>query len=126
MQHLPANLQYVCLQTDVRDADRQTLRASPHIIDPGDERRDFSDTAALAECMDVIIGVDTSVVHLGGALGKTTWVLLPSNADWRWLLDRRDSPWYSHVKLYRQDRIGDWNGVFAELELDLSRLSDSR
>jgi tetratricopeptide (TPR) repeat protein len=126
MPHLPAELQYICLQTDVRDADRQTLRANPHIIDPGDERRDFSDTAALAECMDVIIGVDTSVVHLGGALGKATWILLPSNADWRWLLDRRDSPWYSQVKLYRQDRIGDWNGVFAQLERDLSRLSGSQ
>ena len=125
IEHLPAGLDYVCLQTDVRDADKQTLRANPHIIDPGDERRDFGETAALAECMDLVLSVDTSVAHLSGALGKHTWILLPSNADWRWLLGRRDSPWYSQAKLYRQDRIGGWGGVFAEIKRDLSRLSDS-
>ncbi len=82
-------------------------------------RNDFSDTAALCECLDLVISVDTSVAHLSGALGKRTWVVLPFSPDWRWLLDRDDSPWYASIKLYRQNSIGDWNGVFERVQADL-------
>ena len=72
--------------------------------------------------MDVVISVDTSVTHLAGTLGKQTWVLLPYSPDWRWLLDRDDSPWYPSTKLYRQEEIGNWNVVLEKLKMDLEKL----
>jgi tetratricopeptide (TPR) repeat protein len=125
VQWLPADFQYVTLQTDIRDPDKQTLKLNPQILDFSAEQADFIDSAALCECMDLVISIDTSIAHLGGALGMETWLLLPYNADWRWLLDRRDSPWYSNTKLYRQSEMGDWNGVFAQLKLDLTRRRQS-
>jgi ADP-heptose:LPS heptosyltransferase len=79
--------------------------------------------------MDLVISVDTSVAHLAGALGKTTWVLLPFVPEWRWLTDREDSPWYGSVRLIRQKSGGDWHAVFervaADLRVELLRLSGS-
>jgi tetratricopeptide (TPR) repeat protein len=116
---LPRGLDYFCLQKDVRPEDRAVLAKNPWMTTVDDELHDFGDTAALCDCMDLIIGVDTSVVHLGGALGRPTWVLLPYDPDWRWLLDRDDSPWYLSAKLYRQQRIDDWAGVFERVAQDL-------
>lgn len=109
---LPAGCDYFSLQKDVRDADRATL-ATAGIRHFGEELKDFSDTAALCDLMDLVISVDTSVAHLAGALGKPTWVLLPYVPDWRWLLDRDDSPWYPTMRLFRQPKAGDWDSVFA-------------
>jgi ADP-heptose:LPS heptosyltransferase len=75
------------------------------------EIRDFADTAALIENLDLVISVDTSVAHLAGALGKNVWTLLPARPEWRWLLDRDDSPWYPTMRLFRQTRRGDWTDV---------------
>ena len=72
--------------------------------------------------MDLIISIDTSVAHLAGALGKPTWVLLPFAPEWRWLLGRRDSPWYNSVKLYRQDVPMQWENVFDKISGDLQDL----
>jgi tetratricopeptide (TPR) repeat protein len=119
--HLPSEFEYFCLQKDVREADRAALKSSRFIVSFDDELLDFVNTAALCECMDVVISVDTSLAHLSGALGRRTWVLLPSNPDWRWLIDRDDSPWYPTVKLYRQKAAGDWNEVFARIATDLYR-----
>jgi hypothetical protein len=119
--HLPAEFQYFCLQRQVREADKTALESSPLIVSFDDNLLDFVNTAALCECMDVVISVDTSLAHLSGALGKQTWVLLPFNPDWRWLLDRDDSPWHPTVKLYRQKTAGDWNEVFARVAADLRR-----
>ena len=110
-----------CLQKDVREADGAALKSSPFIISFDDNLLDFENTAALCECMDVVISVDTSIAHLSGALGRPTWVLLPFTPDWRWLLDREDSPWYPTAKLYRQKAVGDWNEVFARVATDLCR-----
>jgi tetratricopeptide (TPR) repeat protein len=119
--YLPSEFQYFRLQRQVREADQATLDSNPFIVSLGDDLLDFDNTAALCECMDVVISVDTSIAHLSGALGRPTWVLLPFNPDWRWLLDRADSPWYPTAKLYRQRAAGDWNEVFARVATDLRR-----
>jgi len=118
---LPAGYQYLSLQKELREIDLATLQSQAAILHFGAELEDFSDTAALCELMDLVISVDTSVAHLSGALGRPTWVLLPFNPDWRWLLDRNDSPWYPGVKLIRQAGRGDWASVCAEINGDLLR-----
>ena len=69
--------------------------------------------------MDLVITIDTSVAHLAGAMGKPVWVLLHYNSDWRWLLDRDDSPWYPSARLFRQQQIGDWAGVIDRVGSEL-------
>jgi tetratricopeptide (TPR) repeat protein len=118
---LPAGLQYVSLQKEVHDLDRRTLQANPHIWNFADALTDFSETAALCECMDMVVSIDTSVAHLSGALGKSTWILLAFNPDWRWLLDRNDSLWYPSLTLYRQASLGDWSGVLERVKADLTQ-----
>lgn len=77
--------------------------------------KDFADTAALIANLDLIISVDTAVAHLAGAMGKPVWLLLPFPPDWRWMLDRTDSPWYPTVKLFRQQKPGDWDTVIRRV-----------
>lgn len=114
--------EYVCLQKELRDIDKAILAESSHIKYFGNELSDFSDTAALCDLMDVVISIDTSVAHLAGSLGKVTWVLLHYASDWRWLLDREDSPWYPSVTLYRQAKIDEWDGVLERVKMDLEKL----
>jgi hypothetical protein len=121
LPHLPPGLDYFCLQTQVRDADRQVLDATDRIFSFAEEALDFAGTAALCDCLDLVISVDTSLAHLGGALGRRTWTLLAANADWRWLRDRLDTPWYPSMKLYRQRNAADWNEVLARVAGDLQR-----
>jgi hypothetical protein len=82
----------------------------------------FIDTAAVMENLDLVITTDTSIAHLAGALGRPTWVALTYVPDWRWLLDRNDSPWYPTMRLFRQQKNDDWTNVFAEMEAELSRM----
>src|SRR5262249_13384408 len=82
----------------------------------------FAETAALVEALDLVITVDTSVAHLAGALGRAVWLLLPMQPDFRWLLERADSPWYPSLHLFRQQRPGDWQGVFQRLREALQKL----
>jgi tetratricopeptide (TPR) repeat protein len=119
--NLPDRFQYFCLQTEITEADRKTLVENPQIRQFDGELRDFSDTAALCECLDLVISMDTSLVHLNGALGRKTWVLLPFDNDWRWLIDREDSPWYRTVRVFRQKTRGDWNDVFERVAAQLHR-----
>lgn len=119
IDHLPREFDYVCLQKDIRAPDLEILAANPWLTRFDEEVRDFSDTAALCECLDLVVSVDTSVAHLSAALGRPTWVLLPFRPDWRWLLERDDSPWYPTAKLYRQQAIGDWHGVLTRVAADL-------
>ena len=81
----------------------------------GNDFKDFSDTAGAIENLDLVISVDTAVAHLAGAMGKPVWVLLPFAPDWRWLMQREDSPWYPTMRLFRQTSAGNWDGVFKRL-----------
>jgi tetratricopeptide (TPR) repeat protein len=92
-----------------------------HLIDYTDEIHDFSDTAALIENLDLVISVDTAVAHLAGALGKPVWTLLPFVPDWRWMLDREDSPWYPSMRLFRQKTYGDWESLIANITIELKK-----
>ena len=107
--------EYFCLQKEVRDTDRTQLEQRSDIRRFCEELRDFEDTAALIQHMDLVITVDTSVAHLAGALGRPVWILLPSNPDWRWMLDRNDSPWYPTARLFRQPPFGDWSSVLDDV-----------
>ncbi|MGH7124629.1 MAG: glycosyltransferase family 9 protein, partial [Stellaceae bacterium] len=104
-------LRFVALQKELGDGDAALLQSIPGIINLGGELEDFSDTAAIVSLLDLVISVDTSVAHLAGALGKRTWILLQFSANWRWLSDRHDSPWYPSARLFRQPAIGDWESV---------------
>lgn len=85
------------------------------------ERGDFLDTAAVIMALDMVIGADTAVMHLAGTLGRPVWVALPSVADWRWMREREDNPWYPTMRLFRQTQPGDWDGVFARIAAELRR-----
>ncbi len=122
MRHLPAEFDYVSLQNEVREVDLPALESAPRIARFERDLRDFSDTAALCACLDLVLSVDTSVAHLNAAMGRKTWLLLPAIADWRWLLGRSDSPWYPTMTLYRQTKIGDWREVFERVERNLKTL----
>lgn len=115
LRYLPPGPQYVSLQKEVRANDSDALRSNPAILDVADQLNDFGDTAALCDCLDLVISVDTGVAHLSAALGKTTWIMLPFAPDWRWLLNRSDSPWYATATLFRQARPGDWSTVFEQV-----------
>ena len=119
MQALPPQMSYVSLQKELRDADQSALALWPQIQHFGREIVDFSDTAALCALMDIVISVDTSVAHLAGSLGIRTWVLLPHFPDWRWMLERNDSPWYPTMRLFRQKTAGDWAPVMASIHEQL-------
>lgn len=111
---LPKHLTLVSLQKEVRPADRAVL-ADSGIFHAGDALETFADTAALIDCMDLVISVDTSVAHLAGALGKPLWVLLAYRPDWRWMLEREDSPWYPSARLFRQQQDRRWEGVIERV-----------
>ena len=100
------------VQKDIRDADMPDASSSRlH----GDALTDFAETAALLACLDLVITVDTSVAHLAGAMGVPTWILLQRSADFRWLRNRTDSPWYPSARLFRQTTDGAWDQVIAEV-----------
>jgi tetratricopeptide (TPR) repeat protein len=112
--------EWISLQKEVRDADAPTLAACPDILHMGVELNDFADTAAALAFVDLVIAVDTSVAHLAGAMGVPVWILLPFNPDWRWMLEREDSPWYPSARLFRQATPGDWAGAIAEIRAALA------
>jgi tetratricopeptide (TPR) repeat protein len=112
---LPPGPAYYCLQKDVREADAATLTARPDVACLNETLQNFDDTAALVEQMDLVITIDTSLAHLAGALGKPTWILLARSPDWRWLMDREDSPWYPSARLFRQAAWGQWDAPLAQV-----------
>jgi tetratricopeptide (TPR) repeat protein len=111
--------QFISLQKEVSEEDRPWLAAAK-IVHLGDVLDDFADTAALCSLVDIVISVDTSLAHLAGALGTPVWVLLPYIPDWRWMLDRSDTPWYPTMTLIRQRQRGDWDGTLRQVNLELA------
>lgn len=107
------------LQIGPRASDIQATGCTGLIRNHADTIEDFADTAALVSALDLVISVDTSVCHLVGALGKPCWVVVPYTPDWRWLIEREDSPWYPSFRLFRQESFGDWPGVFARIAAEL-------
>jgi tetratricopeptide (TPR) repeat protein len=119
---LDCDATFVSLQRELRRGDAVTLQDRADLLHFGDKLSDFSETAALVSSLDLVISVDTSVAHLAGALGKPVWILLPYAADWRWLLDREDSPWYSSARLFRQNQDRTWADVIARVHDALHQL----
>jgi ADP-heptose:LPS heptosyltransferase len=120
---LDVDATFVSLQKAPKPDDKATLLERTEIVDLTADLTDFAETAALISCLDLVITVDTSVAHLAGALGCPTWILLPYYApDFRWLLDRDDSPWYPSVRLFRQDQTCDYAAVLERVRGELGHL----
>ena len=119
---LDAEAAFVSLQKDPRPDDRAALQEIAGIVDLSAELTDFTETAAIISCLDLVITVDTSVAHLAAALGRPTWILLPYMPDYRWLLDRDDSPWYPTVRLFRQTETRDYDTVLDRVRDELRAL----
>ncbi|MFA7242137.1 MAG: tetratricopeptide repeat protein [Sulfuricellaceae bacterium] len=107
---------FVSVQKGQGEDEAAQHAADQPLLDLGGEVADFADTAAIVECLDLVICVDTAIAHLAGALGKPCWVMLPAyKTDWRWLRERNDTPWYPHMRLFRQTAPDDWASVVAEI-----------
>lgn len=115
----------VCLQQNIKPDDEQTFKSRSDIQFFGSDLKDLSDTAALIECLDLVITVDTSIAHLSGALGKDTWTLISYCPDWRWLTNANTSPWYPSMKLFRQSQDENWDQVIQDIFLALKNYPNS-
>jgi len=113
------DVQFVSLQRDVREGDAPLLAQRSDIVSIGRQFSDFADSAAAIAALDLVISVDTAVAHLAGALGKPLFLLLPFAADFRWLRERCDSPWYPSARLFRQPRFGDWASVVEAVRAEV-------
>jgi len=113
--------QFISLHKELRPDDQVEVARRPEIAHYGEDLSDFTETAALIANLDLVVAVDAAVAHLAAALGKPVWLLLPSCPDWRWLLDRDDSPWYPTIRLFRQPRLGDWDSVINRVGGELAR-----
>ncbi len=92
------------------------------IVDLGDRLGDFHETAAIVRNLDLVITCDSAPAHLAGALGVPVWVILSVAADWRWTVDRTDSPWYPTMRLFRQSQLGNWQDVFQTVQTELAKI----
>jgi tetratricopeptide (TPR) repeat protein len=110
-----SGITWIGLQRDVPAGDHAAVVEARDFFNIGPQLRDFADTAAVVWMLDLVIGVDTAVVHLAGAMAKPVWVMLPASPDFRWLLDRTDSPWYPTARLFRQPAPGDWTSVVTRV-----------
>ena len=122
---LDVDATFISLQKDPRPLDKALL-GQTGIVDLTADLTDFAETAALVSCLDLVITVDTSVAHLAGALGRPAWILLPRTPDYRWLLDREDSPWYPTLRLFRQTATRDYAAVLDRVRSELLALISAK
>lgn len=113
------NIEFYSLQKGYGSEKLQNLPASINITNLGDTFDDYSDTAAAIANLDLVIAVDTSIAHLAGAMNKQTWVVIHKESEWRWMIDREDSPWYKSVKLFRQQETDNWEELFNRVYNEL-------
>jgi hypothetical protein len=106
---------FVSLQKPMPEVDKEHIQRFNGMTDLSNDLTDFGETAALMQNLDLIITVDTSMGHLAGAMAKPAWIMIPKAADWRWMLDREDSPWYPTLRLFRQAKPGEWDPVLDRL-----------
>jgi Tfp pilus assembly protein PilF len=111
------------LEEGAGDVERLRAQGAP-LVDLAPELGDFHETAAAISALDLVISVDTAALHLAGALGRPAWALLQAAPDWRWMVDREDSPWYPSLRLFRQETSGDWQGVTRRVAAGLAEISD--
>ena len=116
-----APVEWVNLQKDA-DAEERALLRSAFRVTEEPPLRDFQETAEVVQGLDLVISVDTSPLHVAGGLGKPLWIPVPRWADWRWLTERADSPWYPTAMLFRQERDRDWSGPIREIGARLEKL----
>jgi ADP-heptose:LPS heptosyltransferase len=109
------DVDFVVLQKPFPEEDRAYAATHPNLLDISGALEHFADTGAVLAGIDLLIAVDTAVVHLAGAIGVPTWVLVPEPADWRWLIDREDSVWYPTLRLFRQKKPTEWAPVIANV-----------
>ena len=121
LTHL-ASTTFYSLQMGPPAEQLKQLSSRVRLVDLQDEQKDFADTAAIVANLDLVISVDTAVAHLAGAMGTPVWVLLHKSSDWRWLLDREDSPWYPTARLFRQSTLGNWPEVVGRVHGELREL----
>jgi tetratricopeptide (TPR) repeat protein len=117
---------FYSLQKGPAAKDLLNMPIDMNLVDLSGYLNDFADTAAAIANLDLVITVDTAVAHLAGALGKSVWILLTRNPDWRWLLDREDSPWYPTARLFRQDKASDWHSVIDRVHTELQQLISAK
>jgi tetratricopeptide (TPR) repeat protein len=116
-----AQVKDITLVSLQKDAAARELATSPlTVLDVADRLTDFADTAALLSTLELLITADTAVAHLAGALGMPVWLLVAFRSDWRWQLDRTDSPWYPSMRIFRQPSIGNWDGVLSRVAAELA------
>jgi hypothetical protein len=115
---------FFSLQVGPPAAEARKPLAGMRLHDFSSELTDMAETAALIENLDLVISVDTSVAHLAGAMGKPVWLMLQLVPDWRWLVERTDSPWYPTMRLFRQRRWGDWTNVLQNVRFELINIAE--
>ncbi len=113
---------FYILQKEVSSTDLEWLNSQTKIYNLGSNFHDLADTAAAIKQLDLVITIDTVIAHLAGALGKPVWVMLNFDSDWCWLVNRKDSPWYPTMRLFRQNKFNDWQGVCLEVAESLISL----
>lgn len=125
MTVMPEGCQYLSLQKDPTQDERALLASNPMYLDYSNDINDFQDTAALMDCLDLVVGVDTSTIHLSAATGIQTWLLLSYVQDWRWPPDGGQSPWYSSMRILRQSADQEWRPVLNHLESEILRFIEA-
>jgi tetratricopeptide (TPR) repeat protein len=121
-----SDIAFYSLQVGLASAEAATPPQGMQLIDLTNHITDFADTAALIEHLDLVIAVDTSTAHVAAAMGKPVWLVLPFVAEWRWLIDRANTPWYPTMRLFRQPKLHDWEGAIAQLLGPLRELVSTR